>query len=118
MGVHFTPRMNGEVWLGPNAVLAFKREGYNLLDVSPKDLFDCLAFRCVHPVPLDTNAPQKVLRLRMYIVSCFFYRGLRKLVFSNFSYALGELYRGVNIRAQVNILQRFVPSLQYSDVTR
>ena len=27
LGVHFTPRMNGEVWLGPNAVLALAREG-------------------------------------------------------------------------------------------
>ena len=25
LGVHFTPRMDGSVWLGPNAVLAFKR---------------------------------------------------------------------------------------------
>lgn len=28
LGVHFTPRMDGSVWLGPNAVLALKREGY------------------------------------------------------------------------------------------
>lgn len=28
LGVHFTPRMDGSVWLGPNAVPAFKREGY------------------------------------------------------------------------------------------
>lgn len=28
LGVHFTPRMSGEIWLGPNAVLAFAREGY------------------------------------------------------------------------------------------
>lgn len=28
LGVHFTPRMNGDIWLGPNAVLAFAREGY------------------------------------------------------------------------------------------
>jgi len=28
LGVHFTPRMDGKVWLGPNAVLAMKREGY------------------------------------------------------------------------------------------
>lgn len=29
LGVHFTPRMDGSVWCGPNAVLAFKREGYS-----------------------------------------------------------------------------------------
>ena len=28
LGVHFTPRLDGSVWIGPNAVLAFKREGY------------------------------------------------------------------------------------------
>lgn len=28
LGVHFTPRMDGSVWLGPNAILAFQREGY------------------------------------------------------------------------------------------
>lgn len=28
LGVHFTPRLDGSVWLGPNAVLALKREGY------------------------------------------------------------------------------------------
>ena len=45
LGVHFTPRMNGDIWLGPNAVLAFKREGYKLLDISVPDLADALAFR-------------------------------------------------------------------------
>lgn len=28
LGVHCTPRMDGNIWLGPNAVVAFKREGY------------------------------------------------------------------------------------------
>ena len=31
LGVHFTPRMNGEVWLGPNAVLALAREGNTVI---------------------------------------------------------------------------------------
>lgn len=29
LGVHFTPRMDGRILIGPNAVLAFKREGYS-----------------------------------------------------------------------------------------
>jgi 2-hydroxyglutarate dehydrogenase len=37
--------MNGEVWLGPNAVLAFKREGYNYFQFSPSDLAEAIAFR-------------------------------------------------------------------------
>ena len=45
LGVHFTPRMDGSVWLGPNAVLAFKREGYNLLDFSLRDVLDEAKFR-------------------------------------------------------------------------
>ena len=45
LGVHFTPRIDGSVWLGPNAVFAFKREGYNLMDFSMKDTVDALSFR-------------------------------------------------------------------------
>ncbi len=38
LGVHFTRRVNGTVDVGPNAVLAFAREGYRLSDVSLRDL--------------------------------------------------------------------------------
>lgn len=40
LGVHFTPRINGDVWLGPNAVLAFSREGYRFRDVRVRDMAD------------------------------------------------------------------------------
>jgi 2-hydroxyglutarate dehydrogenase len=89
LGVHFTPRMNGDVWLGPNAVLAFQREGYSLHQINPFDLADALSFS-----------------------------GLRKLIFGNLNYAFGEFYRGIYITAQVEVLQQFVPSLQPSDVIR
>ena len=39
--------MDGSVWLGPNAVLAFKREGYNFFDFSMKDFAESIAFRCI-----------------------------------------------------------------------
>jgi len=42
--------MNGDVWLGPNAVLAFKREGYKLLQFNPTDLIDAVSFRSVAAV--------------------------------------------------------------------
>uniref|UniRef100_A0A8C5WD51 L-2-hydroxyglutarate dehydrogenase, mitochondrial n=1 Tax=Leptobrachium leishanense TaxID=445787 RepID=A0A8C5WD51_9ANUR len=45
LGVHFTPRFDGNVWLGPNAVLAFKREGYKLCDFSARDVADAVAYR-------------------------------------------------------------------------
>jgi L-2-hydroxyglutarate oxidase LhgO len=42
LGVHFTRRVGGGVDVGPNAVLAFAREGYRLRDVHPRDLVDAL----------------------------------------------------------------------------
>ncbi|XP_072222170.1 L-2-hydroxyglutarate dehydrogenase, mitochondrial [Leuresthes tenuis] len=89
LGVHFTPRMNGSVWLGPNAVLAFKREGYNMYDFNAQDFADALSFR-----------------------------GLQKLIMRNVTYGIGEMYRGVFIGAQVKILQKYIPELSLSDVLR
>ncbi|XP_074400217.1 L-2-hydroxyglutarate dehydrogenase, mitochondrial isoform X2 [Zonotrichia albicollis] len=89
LGFHFTPRMDGSVWLGPNAVLAFKREGYKPLDFSPGDFLDAVT-----------------------------YSGLWKLVLRNVSYGLGELYRAFSLSAQVRQLQRFIPELTTNDVLR
>ncbi|KAE8290254.1 L-2-hydroxyglutarate dehydrogenase, mitochondrial [Larimichthys crocea] len=89
LGVHFTPRMDGSVWLGPNAVLAFKREGYKVYDFNPRDFADALSFR-----------------------------GLQRLVLKNITYGIGEMYRGVFISAQVKILQKYIPELSLSDVLR
>ncbi|KAM4664823.1 L-2-hydroxyglutarate dehydrogenase, mitochondrial isoform 1-T1 [Discoglossus pictus] len=89
LGVHFTPRMDGSVWLGPNAVLAFKREGYRLLDFNGKDFFEAIT-----------------------------YSGLRKLVLKNLSYGIGEMYRACFLSAQVKELQKFVPELSINDIHR
>lgn len=89
LGVHFTPRMNGDVWLGPNAVLAFKREGYKIYDFNVRDFVDALSFR-----------------------------GLQKLVMKNIVYGVGEMYRGVFISAQVKLLQKYIPEISRSDVLR
>ncbi|XP_041131643.1 L-2-hydroxyglutarate dehydrogenase, mitochondrial isoform X1 [Polyodon spathula] len=89
LGVHFTPRMDGSVWLGPNAVLAFKREGYRLYDFNMRDFADALSFR-----------------------------GLRKLVYRNLVYGVGEMYRGIFISAQVKLLQKYIPELSINDVLR
>jgi hypothetical protein len=50
LGVHFTPRMDGSLLLGPNAVPAFSREGYTYSDINLFVLFlykpllcDCVA---------------------------------------------------------------------------
>src|SRR5262245_20563028 len=42
LGVHLTRRYDGEVLVGPNAVLAFAREGYRRRDLSGRDLWDTL----------------------------------------------------------------------------
>ena len=44
LGVHFTRLIEGGVEAGPNAVLAFKREGYKKTDFNAADLFDALSF--------------------------------------------------------------------------
>lgn len=44
LGVHFTRLIHGGVEAGPNAVLAFAREGYKKTDFNPLDLFDALSF--------------------------------------------------------------------------
>ncbi|KAG9481142.1 L-2-hydroxyglutarate dehydrogenase, mitochondrial [Eleutherodactylus coqui] len=89
LGVHFTPRMDGNVWLGPNAVLAFKREGYRLCDFSARDFGEAVT-----------------------------YSGLRKLVLKNLAYGMGEMYRALFLRAQLKELQKFIPELSISDILR
>ncbi|XP_044292307.1 L-2-hydroxyglutarate dehydrogenase, mitochondrial isoform X2 [Varanus komodoensis] len=89
LGIHFTPRMDGSVWLGPNAVLAFKREGYRFCDFSIQDFSDAVAFS-----------------------------GLWKLVFRNLSYGMGEMYRACFLTAQVKQLQKFVPEVTVNDILR
>jgi len=44
LGVHFTRKIDGSVEAGPNAVLAFKREGYGKTSFSARDTLDTLAF--------------------------------------------------------------------------
>ena len=44
LGVHFTRLIHGGIEAGPNAVLAFAREGYRKTDVKLADLWDALTF--------------------------------------------------------------------------
>ena len=86
LGVHFTPRMNGDIWLGPNAVLAFAREGYNFATVQPGDLFETLT-----------------------------YPGFIKLAAKHLSVGAGEIYRDLVRSAYVKALQRYIPDLRVED---
>jgi (S)-2-hydroxyglutarate dehydrogenase len=44
LGVHFTRLIHGGIEAGPNALLAFAREGYRKTDINPRDLFDALTY--------------------------------------------------------------------------
>ena len=83
LGVHFTKRIDGEVWAGPNAVLAFAREGYRRRDINPRDL-------------LETMTNPGFLRLAG--------RYLRT--------GLGEMWRDWWKPAFVRELQRYVPDIR------
>ncbi len=86
LGVHFTPRMDGTIWLGPNAVLAFAREGYNFWDVNAPELWDALT-----------------------------YPGFFKLATKYWKVGAGEMYRDLVRDAYVGALQRYIPSLMPED---
>ncbi len=86
LGVHFTPRMNGEIWLGPNAVLAFAREGYSFFNINPPELWDALT-----------------------------YPGFFKLALKYWEIGFGEMYRDLIRSAYVEALQRYIPDLQPDD---
>jgi L-2-hydroxyglutarate oxidase LhgO len=86
LGVHFTPRMDGDIWLGPNAVLAFAREGYTFTTINPGDLLETLT-----------------------------YPGFIKLASKYFATGMGEMYRDILRSAYVKALQRYIPELKVED---
>jgi len=87
LGVHFTRRMNGDVWLGPNAVLAFAREGYRRFDINLGEVWETLR-----------------------------YRGFRRLALKYWRVGLEEMYRDFNKAAFLKALQRYVPDLRLADL--
>jgi 2-hydroxyglutarate dehydrogenase len=87
LGAHFTPRMNGEVWLGPNAVLAFAREGYTFGTVNGAEALETLT-----------------------------YPGLIRLALKYPGVAAREMYHDLVRGAYVESLRRYVPKLRDEDV--
>jgi L-2-hydroxyglutarate oxidase LhgO len=86
LGVHFTKRMNGDVWLGPNAVLAFAREGYGRLDFNIEDNLDTVT----HP-------------------------GFWKLVAKHGKMGMGEMIRDFSKELFVRECQKYVPEVTIDD---
>jgi (S)-2-hydroxyglutarate dehydrogenase len=87
LGVHFTRRPDGEVWAGPNAVLAFAREGYRRTDVSVPDL-----------------------------ASAFAFRGFWRMAGQHWRMGIAEMVRDYSKRAFVSALQRYIPELRGEDL--
>lgn len=89
LGVHLTPRVDGEVWIGPNAVLALAREGRRPWSLDVRDVVETLGFA-----------------------------GLWRLVRQHPSTALGEVFRDLWLRATIREVQRYVPAIGPDDVER
>jgi L-2-hydroxyglutarate oxidase LhgO len=83
LGVHFTRMIEGGVECGPNAVLAFAREGYQKSDINFGDLCETLAFR-----------------------------GFRKLAWKYWRVGAGEMWRSWSKAAFVRALQHLIPEIR------
>lgn len=89
LGVHFTPRMNGDVWLGPNAIFALKREGYRWRDIDLHEMWESVT-----------------------------YRGFQKLALQYLGFGINEVIRSAFPRLQIATLQKYIPDISSSDITR
>ena len=87
LGVHYTRKMNGEIEAGPNAVFAFKREGYKKTDINFKDLFESLAWS-----------------------------GFRKVAGKFMKTGIAEYYRSFSKSAFTKALQKLTPAINKSDL--
>ncbi|MHB1688529.1 MAG: L-2-hydroxyglutarate oxidase [Ignavibacteriaceae bacterium] len=87
LGVHFTRMINGGIEAGPNAVLAFKREGYTHKDFSVKDISQMI-----------------------------FYNGFWKMAAQHYKMGITEFRRSFSKSLFVKSLQKLIPSIEYDDV--
>ncbi len=87
LGVHFTRRVSGTVDAGPNAVLAFRREGYRRTDFNLHDLASSLAFP-----------------------------GFWRMAAKHWRSGLDEFHRSFSKPAFVRALQRLLPELRAEDL--
>jgi L-2-hydroxyglutarate oxidase LhgO len=87
LGVHLTPRFDGEVLVGPNAVLAMAREGYRRRDVSPRELAEIVR-----------------------------YAGFRTFARQHWKTGIAEMRGSLSKRAFTAAAQRYVPELTVGDL--
>ncbi len=87
LGVHLTRMIDGSVTVGPNAVLAFKREGYSKVSMSYKDVKAMVHFR-----------------------------GFRKLVKNQWQHGLREFKNSIFKSEYLKEVQKYCPNIQYHDL--
>ncbi len=87
LGVHFTRMIGGGIEAGPNAVLAFKREGYKKTDIDLAELSESLAWP-----------------------------GFQKVAIRYWKTGLGEMYRSFSKAAFTQALQKLIPDIKKDDL--
>jgi len=87
LGVHFTRMTDGNIECGPNAVLAFRKEGYHFFD-------------------FDFNETKQTL----------LWPGFRKIVAKYGKTGLGEMHRSLSKSAFTKALQKLIPEIRESDL--
>ncbi len=87
LGVHFTRMIDGNIEAGPNAVLAFKKEGYHFFDFN------------------FSETMQTVL-----------WPGFRKIVAKYGKTGMGEMHRSLSKSAFTKALQKLLPEIQENDL--
>ncbi|WP_100076836.1 L-2-hydroxyglutarate oxidase [Chryseobacterium camelliae] len=87
LGVHFTRMIDGNIEAGPNAVLAFKKEGYKLFDFNFNETMQTLMWP-----------------------------GFRKIVAKYGKTGLGEVHRSLSKAAFTKALQKLLPEIQEHDL--
>ena len=87
LGVHFTRMINGDREVGPNAVLAFKREGYKNTDISINEMLDYLS-----------------------------YLGFLKFIGKNFLFSLNEFSTSILKSSFLKKTQKLIPDISSSDI--
>ena len=85
LGVHFTRMVSGEREVGPNAVLAFKREGYANSDINIKDTLESLT-----------------------------YVGFLNFLRKNFSFAMGEFASSLSMASFIAKAKVMIPEVEAS----
>ena len=87
LGVHFTRMINGGVEAGPNAVLAYRREGYRKKDIHFGEF-----------------------------VGSITYKGFRKVAAKYWKTGLGEFYRSYSKKAFTKALKKLIPEIEKQDL--